>query len=170
MINKIIVLTSVLVLSSFNAFAVEQIKSADFDKSIAQNKVVVEFFSPNCPHCKKMESVVEFAESNLSDVKFYKIDVVEEEFAKSKGITSWPTFQVFENGKLKREVKGSMSAELFIKKISGKLTIQERIDELTKEANTLMSKRQQALDAIGKLDQRLYQIDGAIKALEEIKQ
>lgn len=166
--KKILVLVGFVLFSS-TCFAIEEIPSSQFEKAIASDYAVIEFFSPSCPHCIKMESIIKEVESKRSDIKFYKIDVKDQAFAQSQGITSWPTFHVYKNGKKLREVKGSMSLETFVKKLDNNLTIQDRIDELNQEAQGLVNRKKQAIDAVSQIDARLNQIDGAINALEEIK-
>lgn len=69
------------------------------------NKTVVDFYSNNCGPCRKMIPVLEELEKEFTDVKFYKVNAVENpELAKKLKVCGLPTIIILDNGKTTRFV------------------------------------------------------------------
>ncbi len=67
----------------------------------SQTPVVVDFWAPWCPHCKKLDtSFGELASSMGSELKFVKVNVDEEpNLARQYGVSSLPTLKFFCGGR-----------------------------------------------------------------------
>lgn len=72
--------------------------------------VVLEFFATWCPHCKKMQPIVEEMAENRSDVVFAQVDVDKnEELSEAYSIEGTPTFYFVKNGDPVLQDVGEMS-------------------------------------------------------------
>lgn len=62
--------------------------------------VMVEFYATWCPHCRRMEPVVEQIRELLAgSVDIYQLDVDENnEIASEVGVTGTPTFMIYRGG------------------------------------------------------------------------
>ena len=80
----------------------EEINEQEFKQAIESNHlVVVDFFATWCMPCRKMFSILEHVEKQHSDVRFYKVDIDENEgIAKELKIFSIPTIVAFKNGEI----------------------------------------------------------------------
>ncbi len=94
----------------------EIIKEQDFEKTIQNGLVVVDFFANWCGPCRMMAPILEEAQKKLGDsVKIVKVDVDESEnLAKKFGIMSIPTLLFFVDGQLKDKHIGLMMKDEFI--------------------------------------------------------
>lgn len=87
---------------------------SSFNKAIANGKVVVEFYSLKCPFCQDMVSVVEEFKKDNPKIKLYRVEVdSQRQFVLKQSIQSWPTFLIFNQGKLAGKLKGKMPKEAF---------------------------------------------------------
>ena len=88
------------------------VDDASFDQMVKGSKlpVVVEFWSPNCSHCKKMAPVVDaLAREFAGRLVVAKVNILEnvvkpEEF----GVTGLPAFFLIEDGKAVGKTLGAM--------------------------------------------------------------
>ncbi len=106
---------------AFAAVKVAEIKDSDFQKLVikAPKTVVVEFYSPTCPHCQKTAPEYEKAASSLAGkVVCYKINVDKSELYDDYNLTSVPTFLVFKKGKLVGRFEGYTTAAGIKTKVS----------------------------------------------------
>ena len=77
----------------------KQINAKEFEGEIKEGVCVVDFYATWCGPCKMMSPILEDIEKELGKVKFFKVDVDENEaLARKFGIMSIPTIMVFENG------------------------------------------------------------------------
>lgn len=85
---------------------VQNITTKEFKEKISEGKVLVDFYATWCGPCKMLSPLVDELSEELNNVKFYKVDVDEEEILASEfNVESIPTLLLFENGKLvKRQV------------------------------------------------------------------
>ena len=80
----------------------------DYEKTIHDGLVLVDFFATWCGPCKMLSPILE----DLDDIKVVKIDVDEHpDLAKKEGILSVPTLLLFNEGKLKDRKSGFMPKE-----------------------------------------------------------
>jgi thiol-disulfide isomerase/thioredoxin len=92
--------------------AVTVIKPAELPAAIAQGKVVVEFFAYGCPYCQRARGpVAEAARRMAADARVVAVpldhmpgeDVTRDSagmtLGKKYGLSYFPTFAIFENGK-----------------------------------------------------------------------
>lgn len=93
---------------------VEKINEKEFNEKISSGKVLVDCFATWCGPCKMLSPIIDELAGEVTDYKFYKLDVDEnEELSRKYGIMSIPTLLIFENGELKQTLVGFKSkAEL----------------------------------------------------------
>ena len=87
----------------------------NFDDTIAKGRVLVDFYTEWCGHCRMVSPVLEELESKYSNViTIVKVDADgEREIADRYGIKNYPTIVLFENGKeVAREI-GAHPLEVF---------------------------------------------------------
>ncbi len=102
----------------------KEINTVDFEKEVLNGaKVVVDFYSTECPPCESLAPKFEaMAELYGDKIKFFKIFRQENrELATSLGVSSSPTLLFFENGK---QVSSSISGGI------KKSEIQEKLDTM----------------------------------------
>ena len=88
-----------------------QLTSETFQKEVLEAKepVLVDFWAKWCGPCKMIAPVVEEISNELTDAKFIKVDVDEnEDLANKYDIMSIPTLVVFKNGKPVETLVGFM--------------------------------------------------------------
>lgn len=91
----------------------------NFDEEIKSGIVVVDFFATWCGPCKMLSPVMDEVESEITDVKFLKIDVdKEEELARRFSVMSIPTIIVFKDGKIMSQHVGFMTKDEIIEMIN----------------------------------------------------
>ena len=91
---------------------VELVKDTNYEELIKDKKVVIDCFATWCGPCKMLSPIIDSLSEELTDVKFYKIDVDDaEKITTDYEIMSIPTILIFEDGKLKEKVVGFRSKE-----------------------------------------------------------
>ncbi|AXK50952.1 thioredoxin [Spiroplasma alleghenense] len=85
-----------------------QIKSMDeFNKLIAEKKVLVDFYADWCGPCKMIAPILEEISKEQEDTVIAKVDVDDlVDIAKNYEVMSIPTLILFENGVMKERVTG----------------------------------------------------------------
>ena len=80
--------------------ATTDLKSAEFEKTVAQEGIVlVDFWAEWCGPCKSFGPVFETASEKNPDITFAKIDTeAEQEIASALEIRSIPTLMIFRDG------------------------------------------------------------------------
>ena len=98
-----------------NIVMVCEITSAEFMPKVlaADKKVMVEFFATWCPHCRKMEPILdELAAEEAAKATVYRIDVDKNpELGNTYAPNGFPTFVVFDQGEVVRLVTGEQTLE-----------------------------------------------------------
>ena len=89
-------------------------KSWEQKVELAEQPVLVMFYSTTCPGCKALEPYfTEYAEEYAGKVQFARLNVYENQFtAERYGITGTPTFKFFCNGKPVQELLGAATTLL----------------------------------------------------------
>lgn len=77
------------------------LKVNEFDNSIKEGVVIVDFFADWCGPCKMLAPIFEELEEEMKDkVKFFKVDVDQSgELASRFNVFSIPTIMIFKDGK-----------------------------------------------------------------------
>ena len=86
----------------------ELINSNNFNDTINSNSVtIVDVYADWCGPCKMISPLLEQLSSELTNVKFVKLDAdADGELVRSFGIQSIPTILFFKNGELKQKLIG----------------------------------------------------------------
>lgn len=89
---------------------VKEIKDIEYETLIKDGKVVIDCYAPWCGPCKMISPIIDDLAKEISETKFYKVNVDEaEKITKDFQIMSIPTILIFENGELKNKVVGFRS-------------------------------------------------------------
>lgn len=94
--------------------AVLHVTKNDFQEEVlnAKGVVLVDFFASWCGPCKMLSPIIEELANEMTDVKFVKIDVDEQnELASKYGVMSIPTMLVFKDGHIINNAVGFRSKE-----------------------------------------------------------
>jgi len=90
----------------------EIINSDVFEKTIKEGVTLVDFFATWCGPCKMLGPVLEELSTEITDVKFVKVDVDDNpELAEKFGIMSIPSVFLFKNGEVAGSFLGLQSKE-----------------------------------------------------------
>ncbi|KAE8146400.1 thioredoxin [Aspergillus avenaceus] len=92
------------------AGGVVQINKDNFKEKVleSQEPVVLDFFAEWCGPCKAIAPVLDKLSGEYTNVKFYKIDVDENNaLAAEYGVRAMPTFMMFKNGQKVEEIMGA---------------------------------------------------------------
>lgn len=88
---------------------------ATFDQEVSKSDlpVILEFYSPRCGHCMKMESVVNsLAGEFAGQAKVVKVNVLSNAVSPSRfGVHGVPAFYIVKNGEVVTSAVGSMSED-----------------------------------------------------------
>ena len=91
---------------------VEEINDVKFEEILNNKKVLVDCFATWCGPCRMLSPIIDELASEITDYKFYKLDVDNStEVTKKYGIMSIPTLLIFEDGNLKEKVVGFISKD-----------------------------------------------------------
>ena len=89
---------------------VKIINSNEFDSEIKDGVVFVDFFATWCGPCRMLSPVVDEVSNEISDVKFLKVDVDENnEIAARYNIMSIPTLIILKDGDVINKHTGLLS-------------------------------------------------------------
>lgn len=104
-----------------NLMAVTAINQDTFQKDVLQDKglVFVDFHAEWCGPCKLTGPIIDELSNQMSDIKFVKIDVDQnQELSSQYSVFSIPTFMIFKGGKVVGQFVGAMGKEGFVAEIN----------------------------------------------------
>jgi len=97
--------------------SVKALNEQNFYSSITEGKVLVDCYADWCGPCQMLSPIIEELAEEVTDWKFYKLDIDEEpEIAEKYEVMSIPTLLLFEDGELKDALVG-LKAKDELKKI-----------------------------------------------------
>lgn len=86
----------------------------DFEQYVydAHGKVLVEFFATWCPHCQKMQPLVDQLAEDAAGAQVYQVDVDQSpDLAAQYAPDGFPCFVLFDNGEKTAQLLGEQSRE-----------------------------------------------------------
>ena len=89
-----------------------QVTAEDFEKKVmsSETAVVVEFTADWCGVCKRSQGLMDILEKELSDVKFFFVDIEKDRgLAEKYTVKGVPTTFVFERGEQKARKTGALT-------------------------------------------------------------
>jgi thioredoxin reductase (NADPH) len=120
----------------------KEITSAEFEQEVlAGGKVVLDFYSTECPPCEAVAPKFEgLAKLYGNDIRFYKIFRQQNKpLAEKLGVRSSPTLLFFDNGvQLPNTLSGGIKRSDIIHQLDSMLPL-ERVQEIKKEINPTVS-------------------------------
>merc|ERR1740139_675190 len=81
----------------------------EFKEAIQSEKVIVEFYAPWCPPCKKYCPIFDDLSKKYSNFKFRLIDVENEDMedvVRDYNVSGLPTYVIFKKGKKVKKIVG----------------------------------------------------------------
>lgn len=88
---------------------------SEFDETIKQGRVLVDFFATWCGPCRMIAPVLEELSEERSDVVIVKVDVDQlPELARRYGVMSIPTLFLFQNGLIINKTMGFQDKDSLI--------------------------------------------------------
>ena len=98
---------------------VRALQKSTFDNFIASHDLVlVQFFDPKCPHCKKLDPIYSDATRRLAgkDLQLVKIDCTQEvDLCKEYKIEKYPIIKLFRGLSTIDQYEGERTAEAYLK-------------------------------------------------------
>ena len=92
--------------------ALKHANDENFAGMIGNGITLVDFWAVWCGPCRMLSPIIDELASEITDYKFYKLDVDNStEVTKKYGIMSIPTLLIFEDGNLKEKVVGFISKD-----------------------------------------------------------
>ena len=87
-------------------------KTEEFDEIIKNNLVLVDFYATWCGPCQMLSPILEELEKENKNLTIVKIDVDKNEtLARSHGVMSIPTIEIYKEGILTNKQIGYLSKE-----------------------------------------------------------
>ena len=94
---------------------VTNLTSSNFDESISQGVVLVDFYADWCGPCQMLSPIIDEIANEMTDIKFYRVDTdVEEQLSTRYRIMYLPTLVIFKDGEKVDESIGLISKEELI--------------------------------------------------------
>jgi len=105
----------------FSVMAVIHTDKDGFKKEVLDHKglVLVYFYADWCGPCKITGPIIEELAKELTDIKFVKVNVDEnQELTSTYQVFSIPTFMIFKDGQVANQFVGAMGKEGFLHEIN----------------------------------------------------
>jgi len=95
------------------------INSNEFDATIKDGTILVDFYADWCMPCRQLAPVLEeLSEQYTGKVDFVKVDIEESrDIAERFGIMSIPTVIIFKNGEVAKQMAGFQPKQMFAQNI-----------------------------------------------------
>lgn len=96
----------------------EVLNDADFDAKVlgSDGRVLVEFFATWCPHCQRMQPILDdVAAKSTSTCRVYQVDVDKSpDLAAEYAPNGFPTYVLFEDGSIMKTLTGERTEETLL--------------------------------------------------------
>ena len=90
------------------------LKESDFERTVSEGIVFVDFWAAWCGPCRNFSPVFEAASEQHPDIVFGKVDTeAEQQLAATAAVTSIPTLMAFRDGILVYREAGALPAKSF---------------------------------------------------------
>lgn len=100
----------------------EIINSTNFNETIANGVVLVDFFANWCGPCKMIAPVLEEIDNEIAQVKIVKVDVDQNTaLAGQYGVQSIPNMIIFKDGQAVDQIIGFVPKQDIVKKLEAQL-------------------------------------------------
>lgn len=98
---------------------VPELTNGEFEKFVKDGVVLIDFFAEWCMPCMMMSPIIEdISEQFFDKIKVGKINIDDNsEIADKFGVVSIPTFIIFNDGKVMKELNGAMTEEELVQEI-----------------------------------------------------
>lgn len=91
---------------------VPELTDGEFEQFIRSGVVLIDFFAEWCMPCMMMSPIVEdIANKFLDNIKVGKINIDDSSLTSKFEIVSIPTFIIFKDGKIVKEISGALTEE-----------------------------------------------------------
>jgi thioredoxin 1 len=92
---------------------VPELTNGEFENFIKEGTVLIDFFAEWCMPCVMMGPIIEeLAEEFNEKIKFGKVNVEDNhEIAQKFGVSSIPTFILFQGGQIKEQIMGAIDKD-----------------------------------------------------------
>ena len=98
---------------------VKEITDTTFNEVLEQEKAIVDFWAEWCGPCKILGPRFEELSQEMTDIKFYKLDVDANQQTSSQfGVRSIPTLLLFKKGEKIGEIIGAYPKDMMKEKIT----------------------------------------------------
>ena len=95
------------------------LNDADFDSKVLESdgRVLVEFFATWCPHCQRMQPILDDVAAKVSGVcHVYQVDVDKSpDLAAEYAPNGFPTYVLFHDGSLQETLTGEQTEETLLR-------------------------------------------------------
>ncbi len=92
----------------------------EFLKKTKEGKCIVEFSSNDCPPCKALKPILEEIENEISEIKFFEVNISEStDISEKMTIFGVPTLTFISDGKEIKRTVGFVNRKKILKMLKG---------------------------------------------------
>jgi len=95
---------------------IEEVNTPNWDKKLADNIVLVDFWAPWCQPCKVQEPILEELAQELTGLEFLKLNIDDNRYLSQKlSVRNIPTLVLYDNGVEIKRFVGVQSKDILRK-------------------------------------------------------